>query len=103
MPLKKNLTSRYSLSREAYPLLKEYGIPSYYYPEMINKALALVKTYRKRIRKGKKATKPQVKKMMLSTYYGFKIKNGKILIPLSGERYGREYEEIELNNYVQGA
>ncbi|MGC8672368.1 MAG: RNA-guided endonuclease InsQ/TnpB family protein, partial [Thermoplasmata archaeon] len=36
--LEKNLTSRYSLSREAYPLLKEYGIPSYYYPEMINKA-----------------------------------------------------------------
>ncbi|MGC9138596.1 MAG: RNA-guided endonuclease InsQ/TnpB family protein [Thermoplasmata archaeon] len=101
--LEKNLTSIYSLSREAYPLLKEYRIPSYYYPEIMNKALALVRSYRKRIRKGKKATKPQVKKMMLSTYYGFKIKNGKILIPVSGERYGRGYEEIELNNYVQGA
>ncbi len=38
---------------------------------------------------------------MLSTYYGFKIENGKLMIPISDERYKRgEYEEITLNNYV---
>ncbi len=99
--LEKNLSSRNALSKNAYPLLTEYKIPSYYYPSMISKALALVKTYRKRLRKGKKASIPHVNKLMLSTYYGFKIENGKIMIPISDERYKRgEYEEITLNNYV---
>ncbi len=68
---------------------------------MISKVLALVKTYRKRLRKGKKASIPHVNKWMLSTYYGFKIENGKLMIPISNEKYKRgEYEEIRLNNYV---
>ena len=38
---------------------------------------------------------------MLPTYYGFKIENGNIMIPVSNEKYKREYEEISLNEYVQ--
>lgn len=33
--LKNNLTSRFSLSKEAYTLLIKYGIPFYYYLEII--------------------------------------------------------------------
>jgi len=99
--LKNNLTSRFSLSREAYPLLIKYGIPSYYYPEIINKALALVKSYRKRLRKKKHAKEPRVEKLMLSTYYGFKITGDDLLIPVANEKYGRKYERITLNSYVK--
>jgi hypothetical protein len=38
--LEKKLTSRNSVSKEVYPKLKDYNIPSYYYAEAINKAVA---------------------------------------------------------------
>ncbi|WP_241760271.1 RNA-guided endonuclease InsQ/TnpB family protein [Thermoplasma volcanium] len=97
--IEKNLTSRNSVSNEVYHKLKEYEIPSYYYIEAINKAVALVKTYRKRLKKKQKATVPHVEKPMLSTYYGFKIVGGNIMIPIAN----REYESIPLNAYVRDA
>jgi len=72
--IEKNLTSRNSVSKETYHMLIEYNMPSYYYPEAINKAVALVKTYRKRLKKKQKATMPHVEKPMLATYYGFTYK-----------------------------
>jgi len=48
--IEKNLTSRNSVSKETYHMLREYDMSSYYYPEAINKAVALVKTYRKRLK-----------------------------------------------------
>ncbi|OWP56101.1 MAG: transposase [Thermoplasmatales archaeon B_DKE] len=95
--IEKNLTSRNSVSREVYQKLKEYNMPSYYYPEAINKAVALVKTYRKRLKKKQKATIPHVYRPMLATYYGFRISNGNLMIPIAA----RTYESIPLNAYTR--
>jgi len=92
----RNLTSRNSASKEIYPMLREYSMPSYYYPEAINKAVALVKTYRKRMRKKKKASVPHVNRGMISTYYGFRIDNGNLLVPIAN----RQYAAIPLNNHT---
>ena len=97
--LEKKLTSRNSVSKEIYHKLTDYNMPSYYYPEAINKAVALVKTYRKRLKKKQKATIPHVEKPMLSTYYGFKIDNGKLMIPIAR----RAYASIPLNTYVRNS
>ncbi len=94
--IESNLTSRNSASKETYHKLTAYGMPSYYYPEAINKAVALVKTYRKRIRKKKKATIPHVNKGMLSTYYGFRIEEGNLLVPIAN----RQYAAIPLNKHT---
>jgi len=100
--IEKNITSRNSLSNETYKIISEYNLPSYYYVEIINKAIALVKTYRKRLRKGQKASKPRVSKLMLSSYYGFKIDGEYLFIPIPNKKYRNSYEKIELNNYVRG-
>jgi len=97
--IEKNLTSRNSVSKETYHMLREYEMPSYYYPEAINKAVALVKTYRKRLKKKQKATIPHVYRPMLSTYYGFRISNGNLMIPIAS----RKYESIPLNSYMRDA
>lgn len=95
--MEKNLTSRNSVSKEAYHLLTDLNMPSYYYPEAINKAVALVKTYKRNIRKGRKATAPRMNRLILSTYYGFKMQDGNILIPVAN----RKYEKIPLNGHTQ--
>ncbi|OWP57138.1 MAG: hypothetical protein B2I17_01805, partial [Thermoplasmatales archaeon B_DKE] len=77
-------------------MLREYDMPSYYYPEAINKAVALVKTYRKRLKKKQKATIPHVYRPMLATYYGFRISNGNLMIPIAA----RTYESIPLNAHT---
>ncbi len=97
--IEKNLTSRNSVSKEIYHKLTDYNMPSYYCPEAINKAVALVKTYRKKLKKKQKATMPHVEKPMLSTYYGFKIENSKLMIPIAK----RVYESIPLNAYVRNS
>ncbi|QRF74532.1 putative transposase [Thermoplasmatales archaeon] len=94
--IERNLTSRNSVTRETYPMLREYDIPSYYYPEAINKAVALVKTYRKRLKKKQKATIPHVERPMLATYYGFRIVDGNLMIPIAA----RTYESIPLNAHT---
>jgi len=94
--IEKDLTSRNSVSKETYHMLREYDMPSYYYPEAINKAVALVKTYRKRLKKKQKATIPHVYRPMLSTYYGFRIVDGNLMIPIAA----RTYESIPLNAHT---
>jgi len=56
-----------------------------------------VKTYRKRLKKKQKATIPHVEKLMISTYYGFKIVDGNLMIPIAN----REHESIPLNAPLQ--
>ncbi|MFP3317672.1 MAG: hypothetical protein RXP98_00595 [Thermoplasmata archaeon] len=42
--IEKNITSRNSLSNEAYKIISGYNLPSYYYVEIIKRAIALLKT-----------------------------------------------------------
>ena len=104
--LKNNLTSEGSISAAVYPIVKDLKIPSYYIPTAITRAIAMVKSYRKSLRKeerrrkgieqynqkhpdGKRTLKkreismPHVEKSMLGTHYGFFIQNGSLMIPNS--------------------
>jgi putative transposase len=71
--LDENVTSRNSLVRKAYPQLGRYTIPTYYRLTAINKAVGLLKNYRKALRKKEDAKKPYAVKPGLIDYFGFKI------------------------------
>ena len=116
--LKKNLTSEGSISSEIYPLVKDLPIPSYYIPPAITKATAMVKNYRKSVRREEMRAKqkknggskpkrkprnikvPHVDRRMLASHYGFRISDDNMIIPASTEKYGREHETIGLNRHV---
>ena len=116
--IKKNLTSEGAISSEIYPLVKDLPIPSYYIPPAITKATAMVKNYRKSVRREEMRAKqkknggpkpkrkprnikiPHVDRRMLASHYGFRISDDNMIIPASTERYGREHETIMLNRHV---
>ena len=99
--LKKNLTSDGSISSEIYPLVKDLPIPSYYIPPAITKATAMVKNYRKSVRREEMKAKrkknggskpdnesgrrprnikiPHVNRRMLASHYGFRIKGDNVI------------------------
>jgi hypothetical protein len=91
--VEKKLTSRKSISPETYDMFRNYAIPSYYYQEAINKAISLMKTYRKRLRKKQEATMPHVERPVLATSYGFKIVENNLMVPVTENTY----ESILLN------
>ncbi len=117
--LNEKITSRNALSKRVYrKLSRNFKVPSYYYVASVNKAIGIVKNYNKVLRKrenkekniGKKLVggnekkrvwkdlrKPVVRKPFLSSYFGFKIKNNQLLLPVGV----RDFETIPLNNYVQ--
>ena len=99
--IKKNLTSEGSISSEIYPLVKDLPIPSYYIPPAITKATAMVKNYRKSVRREEMRAKqkknggskpdteskrkpgktkvPHVNRRMLASHYGFRIKGDNVI------------------------
>ncbi len=106
--LNQKITSRNALSKKVYfKLSKSFKVPSYYYVESINKAVGIVKNYNKLLRKREKFSgnkklkkdvrKPLIRNPFLSTYFGFKIKDNCLLIPVGV----RDFESIPLNDYVQ--
>ncbi len=113
--LNEKITSRNALSKRVYKKLSgNFKVPSYYYVESVNKAIGIIKNYNKVLRKRenkktrekkegfkkilwKDLRKPIVRKPFLSSYFGFKIKNNQLLIPVGV----RDFETIPLNDYVQ--
>ena len=63
--IEKSLTSRNSVSRETHHKIREYKIPSYYYPEAINRGVAIVKAYRKRLNKKLQSYVPKTWKLLI--------------------------------------
>lgn len=70
-----------SLSLKAYRQLAPYQVPSYYKLCAISKAAGMLQNYRKLRRKGRSVKEPYARKLQLVTCYGFKIKNGQLLLP----------------------
>ena len=95
--VKENISSMKQLSLKCYPYLKRYNVLSYYKLCAISRASGILKNYHNFIRKGKKVKVPYVFKPQLVTCYGFKIKDGKLLLP---SKVG-ECVEIPLNSYVR--
>jgi putative transposase len=72
-----------SISLKAYGQLTRYETPSYYKLCAISKAAGILRNYKKAFRKKGHAKYPHARRLQLVTCYGFKIKNGEVLLPLS--------------------
>ena len=79
--LAENVTSLKALSLKAYKQLATYDAMSYYKLCAISSATGILRNYRRTARQGKNPTTPYVRRLRLTTCYGFKIKDGCLLLP----------------------
>ena len=94
--LAENVTGLKSLSLKAYRQLEEYDAMSYYKLCAISKAAGILKNYRKAERRGKPVKQPYAHRPQLTTCYGFKIRNGSLLLPIKP----RSKIRIPLNHHT---
>jgi hypothetical protein len=95
--LAENLTSLKALSLRAYRQLAAYEVMSYYKPCAISAATGILRNRRRATRRGERARIPYVRSLRLTTCYGFRIKDGSLLLP---NRPG-EPIRIPLTTHVQ--
>lgn len=95
--LEEDVSSLKALSLKCYPYLRRYDVLSYYKLCAISRAAGILKNYRGFVREGKRTRVPYVWRPQLVTCYGFKIKDGKLLLP---SRAGGRIE-IPLNSYAR--
>ncbi|MGA3107890.1 MAG: transposase [Candidatus Bathyarchaeia archaeon] len=95
--LAENVTSLKALSLKSYKQLTEYDSMSYYKLCAMSSATGILRNYRRTTRYGKKPTTPHVRRLRLTTCYGFKIKNGYLLLP----HHPKERIRIPLTPHVQ--
>lgn len=94
--LKDNITSMKSLSLKAYHQLGHYPVATCYRLTAISKASGILRNYRKTVRRKAHAKEPYVRHSMLVDCYGFRIKDGKLRLPVRT----REYVHIPLNQHT---
>jgi putative transposase len=90
--LAENKTSFMQLRYACYPKLNDYKIASAYKNNAISRASGILSNYKKLLKKGKRVRKPYCWKPILTTCYGFKFKEGSIILP--------DKLAIPLNDYV---
>ncbi|MDA4123089.1 MAG: transposase [Thaumarchaeota archaeon] len=83
------------LSLLSYGQLKGYGGYSGYRLCAISKAAGILSSRRKSIRRGFQTRKPYVRKLMLTSCYGFRIENGRLFIHLDA----KTFESVPLNSH----
>lgn len=83
------------LSLLSYGELARYGCPSYYKYTAISRATGILAARMKSIRRGYRTKSPDAVKPQLVAYFGFKLKNGVLKLPI-GEG---QYFEISLDNH----
>ena len=79
--LSEDVSSLKALSLRCYKQLSRYDALSYYKLCAISRASGILKNYKKAKRRIKRARVPYVWKPQLTTCYGFKIKDGCLLLP----------------------
>ena len=84
------------LSLLSYHELKCFHVPSYYKLCAISKAAGILASRKKSIRRGYQSKNPYLKNPMLTSCYGFKIANGKLLIPVRN----KQFVENQLNPHT---
>jgi len=75
------------LSLLSYHELQAFHVPSYYKLCAISKAAGILAARKKSIRRGYPTKIPYLKKLLLSSCYGFKIKDTGLLIPIGRKRF----------------
>ena len=87
------------LSKLTYADLGRYEVPSYYKLCAISKAAGILAARKKSIRRGFPTKDPYLSKPVLVSCYGFKIKDGSLLVPLGDHKF----ESIPLNAHTSAA
>lgn len=96
--LKNDASSLKRLSLLSYKLLStRYDVLTYYKLCAISRAAGILAARKKSIKRGAKSRSPYSIKPQLVSYYGFKIENNVLKIPVAKG----QYFVIPLNNYVQ--
>ena len=85
------------LSSLSYSQLAMYNIVSYYKSCAISHAAGILANRKKSLRRGLRPRNPYARKGLLISYYGFKLIDGVLKVPLGG----RHHVDIRLNNYVR--
>ena len=98
--LQENVTALKSLSVKTYRQLAKYHVPSRYKASAISTATGILRNYRRMKREKPETKTPYAKKLMLTTYLGFKIDQGILTIPCGDKEYDREYEYVALNKHT---
>ena len=94
--LESDASSLKRLSLLSYKQLGGFQIPSYYKLCAISKAAGMLSARKKSIKRGYRTKNPYLKKPLLTSCYGFRIRDGKLQIPV-----GRGYiETIPLNPHT---
>jgi putative transposase len=95
--MKNGVSSLKRLSLLSYAHLKSYdGVPSYYKLCAISKASGILSAQKQSIKRGFQTRDPYVSKPLLVSCYGFKVEDGKLRIPVGGNRH----ESIPLNAHT---
>jgi hypothetical protein len=95
--LKENVSSLKTLSLKSYLQLSGYDMMSYYKLCAISAAAGILGNYRKAKRKNPRTKEPYARKLRLTTCYGFKIRDNKLLLLLKPKQSVR----IPLTTRVQ--
>src|SRR2546428_3783678 len=93
--IEENISSRMTLSLASYHRLSR-DILGYYRLGAIAIATGILRNYRKAVRKNPWTRVPFARKLMLTTCYGFKIRNGLLRLPVKP----REYVYLKLNDHT---
>ena len=95
--LENDVSTLKRLSLLSYHRLKGFEVPSYYKLCAISRAAGIPAARKKSIRRGYLTKDPYTRKLVLVSCYGFKVKDGSLLVPVSD----RQYEQVPLNNHTQ--
>ncbi|MBS7612084.1 IS200/IS605 family accessory protein TnpB-related protein, partial [Candidatus Bathyarchaeota archaeon] len=96
--LEKNITSRFKLSNEVYHKLNNYGLHTWYNLSVIEVATAILKNYRKAVRRKRATKRPYARKLMAKLgNQAYKIADDQFRIPIKP----REYFYIPLHKRVR--
>jgi putative transposase len=94
--LENDASSLKRLSLLSYRELRGFQLPSYYKLCAISKAAGILAARKKSIKRGYRAKSPYLKRPLLTSCYGFKIVDGKLLVPVGR----REANAIPLNMHT---
>jgi putative transposase len=99
--LAENVTSLKALSSRTYKELSRFDTMSYYKLCAMSSAAGILQNHRKAVRRGEKnpRTAPRARRLRLTTCYGFKIRNGFLLLPYRP----KEHIRIALTQHVQAS
>ncbi|MCJ7455264.1 transposase [Candidatus Bathyarchaeota archaeon] len=94
--LAENVTSLKSLSLRAYKQLSSYEVMSYYKLCAISAATGILRNHRKAKRKNPRTKEPYVKRLRLTTCYGFKLRAAYLFLPFKS----RQPIRVPLNTHT---